>query len=237
MSAETNAGLPAAQLESLANKTSELNNVLQIISGTCSLIEQACQKVEASAMHCATLRTTLERAEKLAAAIAQPLGGVGEKALTNPELAGLPLKNRFKPEKQHSILVVDDEPAALELVSRLLTEAGFAVTTAQSGFECLDHVRRHPFEFDLVLLDLTMPFMNGEETFDRLREVRPDLAVVMCTGFIQRDRLDRLMNVGLAGFLRKPLAPDEIVGHVRSTLARVKYGREQLDPNGVPLMV
>jgi DNA-binding NtrC family response regulator len=126
---------------------------------------------------------------------------------------------------------------ALTLVGKILTDAGYQVTTAQSGFECLDHFRRRPFEFELVLLDLTMPFMDGEETFKRLREVRHDIAVVLCTGFIQQDRLQRLMKAGLAGFLRKPLAPQEIVGHVRSMLANARYSREQVDPSTLPAVV
>jgi DNA-binding NarL/FixJ family response regulator len=77
----------------------------------------------------------------------------------------------------------------------------------------------------LVLLDLTMPFMDGEETFHRLREIRAEIPVVLCTGFIRQDRLDRLMKDGIAGFLRKPLAPDEIVDHVRSVLASLKYAQ------------
>jgi DNA-binding NarL/FixJ family response regulator len=76
-----------------------------------------------------------------------------------------------------------------------------------------------------------MPFMDGEETFNRLREIRHDMPIVMCTGFIQQDRLQRLMGSGLTGFLRKPLAPDEIVSHIRSTLASVKYSRDRVNPH------
>ena len=111
----------------------------------------------------------------------------------------------------------------LAMVGRVLREAGYEVKTAQSGFECLDQIRRHPREFDLVLLDLTMPFMDGEETFSRLREIQSDLPVIVCTGFIQQEKLDRLISSGLSGFLRKPLAPDEIVSQIRNTLAGVKY--------------
>jgi len=71
-----------------------------------------------------------------------------------------------------------------------------------------------------------MPFMDGEETFHRLREIRNDIPVVLCTGFIRPDRLDRLMKAGIAGFLRKPLAPDEIVDHIRAVLASLKYSHE-----------
>ena len=73
--------------------------------------------------------------------------------------------------------------------------------------------------------DLTMPFMDGEETFQRLREIRPDIPVMLCTGFIQNDRLERLMTAGLSGFLRKPFAPDEIAGQVKAILESVKYSR------------
>ena len=130
------------------------------------------------------------------------------------------------PRAKTTILVVDDESMALVLIKRLLGEAGYHVVTAQSGFEALDIFRRQPMAFQLVMLDLTMPFMDGEETFHRLREIRNDVPVVLCTGFIRRDRLDRLMQDGIAGFLRKPLAPDEIVDHIRAVLASLKYSHE-----------
>src|SRR6266705_2482226 len=129
------------------------------------------------------------------------------------------------PRSKPTILVVDDEQMALVLIKRLLSESGYQVVTAQSGFEALDLFRRQPQAFQLVLLDLTMPFMDGEETFHRLREIRADIPVVLCTGFMRGDRLDRLMKAGIAGFLRKPLAPDEIVDHIRGVLESVKYAR------------
>jgi len=85
-----------------------------------------------------------------------------------------------------------------------------------------------------VLLDLTMPFMDGEETFQRLREIRADVPVVLFTGFVQQERLERLMNAGLVGFLRKPLAPDEIVSFVRSMLQTVKYSGANLNSGSMP---
>jgi DNA-binding NarL/FixJ family response regulator len=72
--------------------------------------------------------------------------------------------------------------------------------------------------------------MDGEETFHRLREIRSDVPVVLCTGFIQSDRLKDLMNAGLTGYLRKPLAPDEIVGNIRSILQSVRYTRNGENP-------
>ena len=87
----------------------------------------------------------------------------------------------------------------------------------------VDIFRRGPHNFDAVLLDLTMPFMDGEETFSRLREIRADIPIVLCAGFVAQDKLDRMLQAGLSGFLRKPFSPDEVVNHVRTILEGIKF--------------
>ena len=173
------------------------------------------------------LRSSIQRAESVAAQLAEQAGGTEQRVVMHPELESFlkPKTISEMPRAKPTILIVDDESMALVLIKRLLNEAGYHAVTAQSGFEALDLFRRQPQAFQLVLLDLTMPFMDGEETFHRLREIRADIPVVLCTGFIQRDRLDRLMKDGIAGFLRKPLAPDEIVDHIRGVLASLKYAQ------------
>src|SRR3954452_21940921 len=88
------------------------------------------------------------------------------------------------PTRARRILVVDDEPAARVLAFRVFSEAGFEVSTVQSGFECLEHFRKRPHWFDLIVLDLSMPFMDGEETFKRLRALNPNVVVLLSTGFL-----------------------------------------------------
>ena len=213
--------------EAVSKATSELNNLLQIISGTSAEIGNLWEASEDSEQYLAMLRSSINRAEAVAAQLAEQAGGAPEKVLMHPELASFPKpKITEMPRAKSTILVVDDESMALVLIKRLLSEAGYNVVTAQSGFEALDIFRRQPHSVQLVLLDLTMPFMDGEETFQRLCEIRSDIPVVLCTGFIRRDRLDRFMSAGIAGFLRKPLAPDEIVDHVRGVLASLKYSQE-----------
>jgi CheY-like chemotaxis protein len=228
MSSETEAGSPTRPPDSLAKAASELNNLLQIISGTSSLIEDIWKGSAGSEKYLAMLRTSIERAEKVAAELVKQAGGPDKRMLMHPDLAAFAKTKSAPPSSAtpQSILLVDDETMALMLVKRILSEAGYDVATAQSGFECLDLFRLNTRAYDLVLLDLTMPFMDGEETLRRLRELRSDVPVVLCAGFIQQEKLDRLMAVGLAGFLRKPLAPAEIVSHVRSTLQSVKYSRD-----------
>jgi DNA-binding response OmpR family regulator len=125
------------------------------------------------------------------------------------------------------ILVVDDDPAARVLANRVLSEEGFEVTTAQSGFECLEKFRLRPSWFDLIILDLSMPFMDGEETFRRLRALNPNVMVLLSTGFLTQaqDRIDRMLAAGMAGFIRKPHRPDELLAQIHATLERVKMSR------------
>jgi len=213
--------------ESVSKATSELNNLLQIISGTSAEIGNLWEGSEDSEQYLNMLRSSIDRAEAVAAQLAKEAGGTDQKVLMHPELESFlkPKTISEMPRAKPMILVVDDESMALVLIKRLLSEAGYQVVTAQSGFEALDLFRRQPQTFQLVLLDLTMPFMDGEETFHRLREIRANIPVVLCTGFIRQDRLDRLMKDGIAGFLRKPLAPDEIVDHVRGVLDSLKYAK------------
>jgi len=213
--------------EEVSRASSELNNLLQIISGTSTEIANLRQGNDGSEQYTSMLRASIERAEAVAAQLAQQAGGTHQKSAMHPEVAAFakPKKVAAMPMLKPQILVVDDEEMGLLLVKQLLTVAGYQVTTAQSGFECLDLFRRRPLTYQLVLLDLTMPFMDGEETFHRLREIRPDIPVMLCTGFIQNDRLERLMTAGLSGFLRKPFAPDEIAGQVKAIMESVKYSR------------
>ena len=224
--------------ESVSKATSELNNLLQIISGTSAEIGNLWEGTDGSEQYLNMLRSSIDRAEAVAAQLTEQAGGTDQKVLMHPELASFlkPKTISEMPRAKPTVLVVDDETMALVLIKRLLSEAGYQAVTAQSGFEALDLFRRQPHGFQLVLLDLTMPFMDGEETFHRLREIRADIPVVLCTGFIRQDRLDRLIKAGIAGFLRKPLAPDEIVEHVRSVLASLKYAQTSGSlPDSAPL--
>jgi len=217
--------------ESVSKATSELNNLLQIISGTSEEIANLWEGNEGSEEYLHMLRSSIDRAGTVAAQLAEQAGGTDQKVLMHPALASCvkPKTITAMPRPKPAILVVDDESMELVLMKRLLSEAGYRVVTAQSGFECLDIFRKQPHSFQLVLLDLTMPFMDGEETFQRLREIRADIPVVLCAGFIRSDRLDRMMVAGIAGFLRKPLAPDEILEHVRGVLASLKYSQGVID--------
>ena len=168
------------------------------------------------------LRASIERAAQVTAQLVAQAGGATskrmlplalEKSFDEALIAGAPN------ECKHSILVVDDEPMALELLHSVLTDAGYEVSVAQSGFECLDLVRRDGTSYDLVLTDLSMPLMDGEETFQRLRQIAPAAKVVLMAGFVESNRLEKMMSNGLSGFVGKPFAPVEILAVVTSVLS------------------
>ena len=201
---------------------SELNNLIQIISGTSLLIENIWEGSPGSEKYFEMLRASIERAEQVTAQLVAQAGGATSKRMLPPELeqtfaealiAGAPN------EHKHSILVVDDEPMALELLHSVLTDAGYDVAVAQSGFECVDLFRRGGPSYDLVLTDLSMPLMDGEETFQRLRQIAPAAKVVLMAGFVDNSRLERMMSNGLSGFVGKPFAPVEILAVVTSLLS------------------
>ena len=145
-----------------------------------------------------------------------------------PEFASVPdLSEPAAAPRPRRILVVDDEPAARILAQRVFSEAGFEVAALPSGFDCLKEFRKRPHWFDLILLDLSMPFMDGEETFRRLRAINPAVVVLLSTGFLgqAQNRVDRMLAGGLAGVIRKPHRPDELLVQVQAILERVKISR------------
>ncbi len=215
-----------------SNVASELNNLLQIISGTSSLLENVWEGAEGSDKYFGMLRTSIERAEQVAAQLVARAGGTSGKVILHPTFQE-PTDDVTLPKpaaRKYSILVTDDEPMALTLLQKQFSDSGYEVATAQSGFECLDLFRRCPQSFDLVLLDLTMAFMDGEETFQRLRQILPSIEVVLMAGFVQTQQLDRMMSGGLAGFLAKPFAPGDVLALAESVIDRARQRQEVTGP-------
>ncbi|HEX4667155.1 MAG TPA: response regulator [Chthoniobacterales bacterium] len=210
---------------------SELNNLLQIASGTVAMLENVCEGAPGSEKYFQMLRTSLDRAARVTAQLVQHVGGTEQKILFHPALA-TQIKARPAPRAalkiSRCILVVDDEPMALSLAGQILSDAGFTVVTTQSGFDALDLFQKDPSRYSLVLLDLSMPFMDGEETFNRLRAIDPHVVVLLNTGFVEKARLDRMMKDGLAGFLRRPYQPREVIDQIEVLLANAATRLRQI---------
>jgi len=115
-----------------------------------------------------------------------------------------PLRRPPQPFPSGTVLVVDDEETVCTMLARALERFGFKVDLAPNGQIAVDMMRAKGASYCLVLLDLTMPHMDGEATFSALRNIRPDLPVLLMSGFNENDALSRFGGKGLSGFLQKP---------------------------------
>ena len=99
-----------------------------------------------------------------------------------------------------------------------LSRLGFAVLTAADGREALSLYAQHRDEIALVLLDLTMPHMDGEETLRELRALEPKVRVVMSSGYDEQDLASRFAGKGLMGFVQKPYTLAQLKAGLRAAL-------------------
>ena len=119
-----------------------------------------------------------------------------------------------------TVLVVDDEPAVRDLARAVLENSGFTVLTAHNGAMAIHLFEEHASEVSAVLLDLTMPGMNGEETAARLQSIRAGVPIILSSGYAERDLAGRFAGRGLAGFLQKPYAPAALGEAIARALKR-----------------
>jgi CheY-like chemotaxis protein len=108
------------------------------------------------------------------------------------------------PNQKGTILVIDDEELVRKMTSRLLERFGFKVFTANDGRAGLEIYRRHANEIDCVLLDMTMPYLNGEETFREISRINPQAQVILMSGYSEYEATKHFEGKGLAAFLQKP---------------------------------
>jgi PAS domain S-box-containing protein len=117
-----------------------------------------------------------------------------------------------------TVLVVDDEAAVRSMAKATLEHCGYRVLLAESGRGAIDLFRRMAPEVCLVILDLTMPGMSGDEVIPHLREIRPDVPVVATSGYNEETIFRRLAGKGVAGFIQKPYTWTELALKVKSVL-------------------
>ena len=120
-----------------------------------------------------------------------------------------------------TVLVVDDEAHVRDVTQRMLELAGFKVLLATDGQSALPLFEKHRHEIDVVLLDMTMPRLDGRETYLELSRIQPGVRVVLTSGYSQHDAFSGFQASELAGFLQKPYRAADLV----STLLRAQRKR------------
>lgn len=126
------------------------------------------------------------------------------------------------PRGNERLLFVDDEKSAVDAFEPMLTSLGYYVTARTSSIEALQVFRHKPEAFDLVITDQTMPNMAGKELAREIMSIRPDIPVILCTGF--SDQIDErsARDMGIRAFLMKPIVIREIAGTIREILDDMK---------------
>jgi two-component system cell cycle sensor histidine kinase/response regulator CckA len=122
------------------------------------------------------------------------------------------------PTGTEAILLVDDEKGVLALGQAVLEQCGYSVLTAEDGVQALEMYQAHQGEIGLVVLDVIMPRMDGQECLQRLRELDPQVKVLISTGYTARDLAKELVAEGALGVVEKPFLLQDFTAAVRAAL-------------------
>lgn len=117
-----------------------------------------------------------------------------------------------------TILLVDDEAMVLDMTREMLMNLGYDVVSESGGAEALNTFRSQPERFDLVITDQTMPHMTGKHLAQEMMIIRPDLPIILCTGFSASINEEQALSMGIRAFIRKPILRNELAAIVRRAL-------------------
>ena len=116
------------------------------------------------------------------------------------------------------VLVADDEDTVRDVASLTIEQLGFNVIAASDGHEAVELFRKNADKIVLVILDMTMPHLNGEQVFTELNAIRPGVPVILTSGFAERDILRRMKDAPICGFVGKPFLPQELAEKAKNIL-------------------
>jgi PAS domain S-box-containing protein len=126
------------------------------------------------------------------------------------------------PKGTEHILLVDDEPSIVHLEKQMLERLGYRITSFTGSKDALAAFETDPTQFDLVLTDMNMPHLNGMQLAKKLIAVRPDLPIILCTGFSERTNITKIEASGIRGLLMKPVGMTDLAHKVREVLGTMK---------------
>ncbi len=128
------------------------------------------------------------------------------------------IENHDLPKSNEKILLVDDEEQIVDMVKQLLERMGYHVTGFTDSTEALEVFRAEPENFDLVITDTTMPNMPGVELSKELLHIRPDVPIIICTGYSEEISEEKAKAIGIRAFVMKPVFKNELSAIIRKIL-------------------
>jgi PAS domain S-box-containing protein len=127
--------------------------------------------------------------------------------------------NEVAARRQARVLVVDDEPSVRAIARESLARAGFSVLVAEDGPGAVARIRSQDQSIDAVLMDMTMPGMDGVEAMRAMRELVPDLPIILTSGYSEQEAQERCAGAVFTGFIQKPFAPSALVAKMNEVVA------------------
>jgi two-component system, cell cycle sensor histidine kinase and response regulator CckA len=116
------------------------------------------------------------------------------------------------------VLVIDDEVVVREMAKEALERNGYSVLVAYGGLAAIDILRRHPGKIDVAILDLNMPGMSGEEILPELRKIRPDVKVLVSSGYSEAEAMAIFHGKKVSGFVQKPYTAAMLAGKIKTAI-------------------
>ncbi|MCP5024731.1 MAG: response regulator [Actinomycetia bacterium] len=138
--------------------------------------------------------------------------------------AGQPAATGGSPQAR--VLLADDEPDVRRTLALTLESAGYEVVEAADGQEAVDLFREMAGSIDCVLLDLNMPGLSGDEVFPLLKQIRPEVPVILSSGFTEQEMLERFQGAGLAGIVHKPARAQVLLAALADALAQPAHDHQ-----------
>ncbi|MEO8377059.1 MAG: response regulator, partial [Candidatus Sumerlaeota bacterium] len=139
---------------------------------------------------------------------------------TNVPIENVPPQQAYA--ESGTIMVVDDEESVRAVACSILEKFGYTVLSAADGREAVDQFLNRHEDILAVLMDITMPHMDGPDAFREMRRIDPDVCVVLSSGYNEQEAIDRFAGKGIAGFIQKPYRAVELIEKIRQILrARV----------------
>ncbi len=120
------------------------------------------------------------------------------------------------------ILLIDDEIQIVQMEQQMLQRLGYSVTIRTNSLDALETFARQPHKFDLVISDMTMPDMTGVDLAPQLLKIRPDIPIILCSGFSEVIAEDTVKSIGIREFIQKPIAINDLAMTMRKVLDNKK---------------
>jgi signal transduction histidine kinase/ActR/RegA family two-component response regulator len=129
-----------------------------------------------------------------------------------------PVEAAAAPQGNERILLIDDEKTIIDIEQQILERLGYKVTPKTDSQEALDEFTALPEKFDLVITAMTMPKMTGDQLARKMMDIKPDIPVILCTGYSEAITEEKALAMGIDRFIMKPIVKDELANTIRTVL-------------------